>query len=41
MGLAMDQKLVKCGTNWVQTLHNADLWNRRMDLVHLKFYGFV
>ena len=25
MGLPMDQNLVKCGTNWVQTLRKADL----------------
>ena len=28
MGLPIGQKLVKFGTNWVQTLRNAYLWNR-------------
>ena len=32
MGLPRVQKLVKFGTNWVQTLRNAYLWNRWMDL---------
>ena len=40
-GLPMDQKLVKFGTNWVQTLRNAYLWKCVMDLAHLKFYGLV
>ena len=41
MGLPMDQKLVKIGTNRVQTLRNAYLWKCVMDLAHLKFYGLV
>ena len=41
MGLPMGQKLVKFGSNWVQTLRNADLWNGWMDLPHLKFHGLV
>ena len=27
--------------NWVGTSFNAYIWNRRMDLAHLKFYGLV
>ena len=34
-GLPMGQKLVKFATNWVQTLQNAYLWSRWMDLPHL------
>ena len=41
MGLPMGQKLVKFGTNWVQTLRNAYLWNSWMDLPHLNFHGLV
>ena len=41
MGLRIGQKLVKFGTNWVQTLRNTDLWNGWMDLPHLKFHGLV
>ena len=41
MGLPMGQKLVKFATNWVQTLRIAYLWNRWMDLPHLKFHGLV
>ena len=41
MGLPMGKKLVKFGTNWVQTLRNAYLWNCWMDLPHLKFHGLV
>ena len=41
MGLLMGQKLVKFATNWVQTLRIVYLWNRWMDLPHLKFYGHV
>ena len=41
MGLPMGQKLVKFGTNWVQTLQKAYLWNCWMDWPHLKFHGLV
>ena len=41
MGLPMGQKLVKFATNWVQTLRIAYLWNRGMDVPHLKFHGLV
>ena len=38
MGLPVGQKLVKFGTNRVQTLRNAYLWKWAN---HLKFYGLV
>ena len=41
MGLPMGQKLVKFATNWVQTLRIAYLWNRWMDVPHLKIHGLV
>ena len=41
MGLPMGQKLVKFGTNRVQTFRNVYLWKWVMDLAHLKFYGIV
>ena len=41
MGLPMGQKLVKFATNRVQTFRKAYLWNRWMDLPHLKFHGLV
>ena len=37
MGLPMGQKLVTFATNCVQPLRNAYIWNRGMDLPHLKF----
>ena len=43
MGLPMGLKLVKTGTNGVQTLWNTYLWiwNHWTDLLHSKFYGIV
>ena len=41
MGLPMGQKLVKFATNWVQTLRIPYLWNRWMDVPHLKFHGLI
>ena len=41
IGLPLDQKHVKFGTNWLQMLRNADLWNCWMDLAHFKFYGLI
>ena len=43
MGLPIGLKLVKTGTNGVQTLWNTYLWiwNNWTDLLHSKFYGIV
>ena len=41
MGLPMGQKLVKSGSSWARLCEPVHLWNRWMDLYHLKFYGIA
>ena len=41
MGLPMVKKKIQIRQHLGQTLQNSNLWNRRMDLYHLKFYGIV